>query len=317
MDATFLYQDYTIRKLVADDYTAMEQLHEKVYHTTTRKGFYTNKYQHYDELLPPIIGFVAITAIGEIVASVCLVPVKLYQQKQIFIGAQWADAMVHPLHQHKGLGLVLCSSCMQYAKQTGIDFIFCLPIEATFNLVTTKLQHHFVSTMLCYTIATHALPFASVAGRLKLEGWHGSWVDTLFAQYKVPIQSSLQSFSSEYLTIFRDEQFLTYKEKMGNCIIRIGANIIWFTIKKGTLFIGDMIAPTEKDFMHAIAKLKRTCCYAGIRYIVFQTTGASNTAAYYSKHFKATASYKIGAFSFTEVLQVQQLQLTQGDADNF
>ncbi len=104
---------------------------------------------------------------------------------------------------------------------------------------------------------------------------------------------------------------------MGNCIIRIGANIIWFTIKKGTLFIGDMIAPTEKDFMHAIAKLKRTCCYAGIRYIVFQTTGASNTAAYYSKHFKATASYKIGAFSFTEVLQVQQLQLTQGDADNF
>ena len=317
MNEVFSYNGYSIRPTAMEDYAAMEALHENVYQKKINKGFYANKYSRYDISLPSVISFVAVDQDNQVIACSSLVPLKMQQQHQTFIGAQWADAMVHTAHQKKGLGFVLCSSCMEKAKEAGISTVFCLPVEATFNLVTTKLQHELVSSMLCYIITISTLPIASLAAKLKMGNLYTRFTNLLFAKYRKAATPMPSAFSSNYLTVLRDEQFMAYKEKAGSYCIRVAGSIVWLNIKQGALFIGDMVSPTEASFKQAITILKKSCFCAGIKSIIFQTTRGSRTEAHFSKHYPSMVSYKICAASFREALNVHKLQLTYGDADNF
>lgn len=317
MDEAITYQDYTIKKTTVANYADLAKLYQQVYKKELAANFFTNKYNHYDTSLPVVISFIATTTDGQIIALASILPISVLYQQHSFIVGQWADAIVHPQHQQKGLSLVLCTKCIEDAKTVGLLGVFCLPVDTTFNLVTKKLQHQFTSLMYCYKIKINTFPLARLSHRLNFDSIHTALFLKFISKFNISNFAYNHTDNATNIVVDHNEKLFYYKKNLGSIYLKIEGTFVWLKFKKGVLYIGDITPTTEDELKNVLTALKKICFYSGIQSIIFQSTKNGFVESYLREHYITTPSYKICTLSFKDDFPMEKIDLIYGDADNF
>jgi hypothetical protein len=181
------------------------------------------------------IGFIAISATGEIAAYYGVFPIIGKRGGTKILIAQSGATMTHPNHQKKGLFVTLAKMTFEAAQKEGVKFIYGFPNENSLPGFEKKLNWRFQHKLCKNVLLTGAFPLCELASKNKL----------LKHIYQKILSSRVSKLSPQGVT-FRDTsiahtaEFLAYKLRDPNVhLVRL--NGIDFLVKSSPhLLIGDI-----------------------------------------------------------------------------
>lgn len=247
-----------------------------------------------------------------------MIPCFIKCGDRVFLTAQSADTMTHPLFRNKGLFTRLARLTFDLCKQVGIAFVFGFPNQnASHGLI--KLGWHGQETMERFSIPIKAFPLEPISRKFP-------WIRRQYLLYAQRVVEkyfySKQGLPNSLLTadfggVYRDQNYLQYKTYSSSKVIRVGQNKVWFKIQNG-FSIGDIeIVDGQQGFESTMDHLKKICARLGIAQMHFQTSPGTLLSGLFRKYYIAVPSFPILFLDLGSNLDFSKLKFTFADIDVF
>jgi Acetyltransferase (GNAT) domain len=308
--------EYTIERLCADNITDVGKLHMAVYGKAPGPGLFLKKY---DSTFTGVThtGFIAYNSKQMPIAFYAVIPCYIYAQGDHILAAQSADTMTHPDFRNRGLFVKLANLTFQLCCTEGIRIIFGFPNQNSLPGFIGKLGWQMTERMDCFIIPSDGFSWQLVFRKLSF--FQKSYISYREKQIKKHVikQNGIANsvIRDGFAGVYRDEKYREYKTYNESYVIKINAATIWIKIKHEML-IGDILVE-PKDFIEAIAGLKKLARKLGKREIHFHASQGTTLHGLFAARFKPVPSFPVIFKAFDDGIKTDKIKFTSADIDTF
>jgi GNAT superfamily N-acetyltransferase len=312
IDTPTLNNTYRIERFNANRLNEIEYLYASVYGVPPRKDHFRIKYNT-DFTGLSFVGFLAYDDTNLPIAFYGVIPCFIADEGRLILAAQSADTMTHPKHRNKGLFVELARLTYELCYQEGIQLVFGFPNQNSLPGFVNKLKWQVTGELQRFTIPIKTLPLERITAKATfLKNLYRSYT-RLFVKPGKGIANSL--IAEGFAGVYRDDDFLTYKNYNERYVMQIGSAEAWFKIQNG-LVIGDL-NPAGENIDHIINKLIRLAKKLGVQQIHFQVSIASHLCEILKKHATPVPSFPMAVKDLGSGIRTKHLQFAFADIDIF
>jgi hypothetical protein len=294
---------YKVRRLDQKGLDDVSRLFAIVYGRNSGDSHFSKKY---DTIYTGIenIGYLAYDSAEKPIAFYGVIPCFIKCGDRVFLAAQSADTMTHPLFRNKGLFTRLARLTFDLCKQAGIAFVFGFPNQNAYHGLI-KLGWHGQQTMERFSIPIKAFPLEPISRKFP-------WIRRQYLLYAQRVVEkyfySKQGLPNSVLTadiggVYRDQNYLQYKTYSSSEVIRVDRAKVWFKIQNG-FSIGDIeIVDGQQGFESTMDHLK--------------TSPGTFLSDLFRKYYIAVPSFPILFLDLGANIDLSKLKFTFADIDVF
>jgi hypothetical protein len=256
---------------------------------------------------------------GKPIAFHGAIPMLMQYENRTEIAAQYGDAMTLKNYWGKGLFTRLGRLTDEQLRAAGVRFVWGFPNQNSEYGYLNKMNWKYVERMQGFKIKTAPLPVEKIARKnKKLEQLYTKRLEQSLSAYRVDKVLKGSVFQQEkVLSTCRNKAYYDYKSFTNNFVLAIADCFFWVKIKYGIL-VGDIEAPSEKQFSKALQTLKEIALKNGIGAIIIQTSPNTPIMDLMKKQkAERFQSWIVGFNSFNSHFPMERLKLTYGDLDTF
>ena len=262
-------------------------------------------------------GFMAVDSSGEAIAFYGQFPCLISIEGQKHLACQVGDVITRPDYQKKGLFTLLGKTASQFAKEQGVNFLFCVPNENSKPGFIKSLGWRTESHFKIFEWRVKTLPVYRILHKLRIPFIYGVYLNIFkFIFSQSPQQFIGQTQKNEVFTVFKREDYIQYKKYNSNFLIRWKGIGIWAKID-GRLVIGEIDFENKLSALEIIAKLKSLARVLGIERIVFEIQANSKLFEIFSEEFQSTEGLSICYHSLNKKIEGTDFTISACDPDPF
>ncbi|TFF38220.1 GNAT family N-acetyltransferase [Mucilaginibacter psychrotolerans] len=305
---------YRIERFNVDKLSCLSYLHMAIYGKLLPQDYFLKKYNTAFTVVT-YTGFLAYDDKGLPVAFYGVIPCFIEHQGKLVLAAQSADTMTHADHRQKGLFVELAKRTYALCKKEGIRLIFGFPNQNSLPGFINRLGWQEAGALQRFTIPVKGLPLEKAAGKLKLKGLYTAYCKTAMRrrQPKNGIPNSV--LAEGYGGVYRDAEFLAYKNYSDTYTLQIGHALVWFKIQNG-LIVGDMSGYAD-NFETVMSGLQKLCRTLGLSQMQFQVNTKSKLHSLLRAYGEPIPSFVIAIKDLGSGIPPEKLTFTFADIDIF
>ena len=292
--------NYTIVKINHETIPQLYTLFESVYKKRCLTNYYELKYNtRYTGV--EYIGFLAFHN-NIPVAFYGVIPTIVSINKKAVLAAQSCDTMTHPDYQKKGLFVELAKQTFDFAKQSGIHFIFGFPNQNSFPTFIKKLGFTHMENMNRYTFHFSN----NIYKILMRKFWFVKSEDQCNDITNVLIEEGFDG-------ILYNKAYLDYKKYNANTIVKSKETTLWINMSKGG-WIGTLLPLTKDNFRIQIQLIENLTKASSITFMV---SSSSNLNKVLSQNAKPESGFAVITKNLSNNYNLNNLKFQFSDVDVF
>jgi hypothetical protein len=264
---------------------------------------------------------VALTASGQAVASLGVLPYPVRHANGVEVAGQLVDAATSSEHRRRGLFGQLSEMAQEVCESAGISFLFAFPHVHgnSYPGFVGSLGYRHIDDLLQYRRQVRTVAVARVAKRVRmLRTIHERHVERTLSGY-APDDAVLRNsvLSDGFAGIDRDRGFHTYKSSFaGSRVVSTEGGRAWLKVGHG-LLLGDLEASAESDLEKTADALEALAVRLGVHQIVFQASRDSRFSSFFGNRYRTSPGLAVVHRDLASTIPPEKLRFTFGDLDNF
>lgn len=256
---------------------------------------------------------------GEAAGSVGVLPWPVRFGDRVETASQMVDVATGSAHRGRGLFVALAERARVLCETAGVGFLYGFPNEEAYPIWINKLGYEHSDDLEAYRLRVRTVWAEKLSHRVgPLRRLYDAYVERTLSRLGAGdplLPSSLAG--GGFAHVERDPSFHAYKASFdGSRVLALDGGRVWVKVRHG-LLVGDLEAASEANLTRSTRALERLAARLGAHEIVFQASGGTPLAAFFSRRFGGSRKLPVIYRNLDSRIPKDRLRFTFGDLDNF
>lgn len=300
--------DYSFQRLSKENFSKLVTLYKRAFGVDVSERILKQKYDT-KNLGASHIGFIAFSE-NTPVAYYGVIPSIVRCDGNKILAAQSADTMTDPAHRKRGLFLLLAEKTFALARESGIEFIYGFPNEASYPGFI-KLHWQFLPDPLQLFSFKAPLSITTLSNAVGLR----RNTDKVFRSMQVDPARLFQHDTES--SVVHDRGFIEYKKYNSTHFIDLQGSLLWIKADKN-LKVGFASPAKNLSAPAFIRNVKSLASALGCRNVYFITHPSSPLNTFLKPAIQPAEAFKVGFYKLgTRDIDLSKLRFEYCDVDSF